>query len=203
MTTNERNTVTNTYVKVNHKLPQEVVDAFTKIGEDTLKRNAYIRLLRKNEWSLQSIADAVGGLTRERIRQIVVGSYDGSDTAESLISSSEFTVPNPPLKPVKEPKVYVEPSAETLQKLLELQPLAQQVRSHSPKFRKEAEEYTALLNHAYKVEGVSLYRLAKRLGVTHGSLRFRMARYGYLTGHKSNSTCYRPILEKNRYVLQS
>ena len=92
MTTNERNTVTSTYVKVNHKLPQEVVDACTKIGEDTLKRNAYIRLLRKNEWSLQSIADAVGGLTRERIRQIVVGSYDGSDTAESLISSSGLII---------------------------------------------------------------------------------------------------------------
>lgn len=195
--------MTTEYVKVNHKLPQEVVDAFTKMGTDTLQRNAYIRVLRSNHWSLQSIADAVGGMTRERIRQIVEGSYSGSDTASAISASANLPIPTPPLKPVKEPKVYAEPSAETLARLLELQPLAQQVRSHSPRYRQEAEEYTALLNHAHKTEGVSLYRLAKRLGVTHGSLRFRMARYGYLTSHKSTSSCYKPILEKNRYVLHS
>jgi hypothetical protein len=195
--------VTTGYVKINHKLPPEVVDAFTKIGTDTLLRNAYIRVLRDNHWSLQAIADAVGGMTRERIRQIVNGIYDKSDTASTLSSSMNFPVPTPPLKPVKEPKVYAEPSEKTLSRLLELQPYAQQVRSHSPKFRKEAEEYTALINYAHTTEGVSLYRLAKRLGVTHGSLRFRMARYGYLTNHKSKSTCYKPILEKNRFVLQS
>lgn len=195
--------MTTGYVKINHKLPPEVVDAFTKIGTDTLLRNAYIRVLRDNHWSLQAIADAVGGMTRERIRQIVNGIYDQSDTTSTLSSSMNFPVPTPPLKPVKEPKVYAEPSEKTLSRLLELQPYAQQVRSHSPKFRKEAEEYTALINYAHTTEGVSLYRLAKRLGVTHGSLRFRMARYGYLTNHKSKSTCYKPILEKNRYVLQS
>ncbi len=195
--------MTTGYVKINHKLPSEVVDAFTKIGTDTLLRNAYIRVLRDNHWSLQAIADAVGGMTRERIRQIVNGIYDKSDTASTLSSSMNFPVPTPPLKPVKEPKVYAEPPEKTLSRLLELQPYAQQVRSHSPKFRKEAEEYTALINYAHTTEGVSLYRLAKRLGVTHGSLRFRMARYGYLTNHKSKSTCYKPILEKNRFVLQS
>lgn len=195
--------MTTGYVKINHKLPQEVTDAFAKIGSDTLMRNAYIRVLRDNHWSLQAIADAVGGMTRERIRQIVNGVYDNSDSASTLSSSMNFPVPTPPLKPVKEPKVYAEPSEKTLSRLLELQPYAQQVRSHSPKYRKEAEEYTALINHAHKIEGVSLYRLAKRLGVTHGSLRFRMARYGYLTNHKSKSTCYKPILEKNRFVLQS
>ena len=192
-----------TYVKTNHKLPQEVADAFARIGSDTLLRNSYIRALRSNHWSLQSIADAVGGMTRERVRQIVNGSYENSDSTTTISSSADFPIPNPPLKPVKEPKVYAEPTPETLARLMELQPMAQQVRSHSPKFRQEAEEYTALINHAHKVEGVSLYRLAKRLGVTHGSLRFRMARYGYLTNHNSKSTCYRPILEKNRYVLQS
>lgn len=191
------------YVKINHKLPQEVVDAFTKIGSDTQMRNAYIRKLRENQWSLQAIADAVGGMTRERVRQIVNGVYENSGSASTLSSSMNFPVPVPPLKPVKEPKVYAEPSEQTLSRLLELQPLAQQVRSHSPKFRQEAEEYTALINHAHTVEGVSLYRLAKRLGVTHGSLRFRMARYGYLKTHNSKSTCYKPILEKNRFTLQS
>lgn len=199
-TQDERDVMTTAgYVKINHQLPQEVVDAFAKIGTDTLQRNAYIRVLRNNHWSLQSIADAAGGMTRERVRQIVEGSYAGSDTALSLT----LPTPTPPLKAVKEPKVYTEPSPETLARLLELQPLAQQVRSHSPRYRQEAEEYTALINHAYTVEKVSLYRLAKRLGVTHGSLRFRMARYGYLNSHNSTSTCYKPILDKNRYTLQS
>ena len=203
MTRRKEYVVTTAYVKINHKLPQEVVDAFTKIGSDTQMRNAYIRKLRENQWSLQAIADAVGGMTRERVRQIVNGVYENSDSASTLSSSMNFPVPTPPLKPVKEPKVYAEPSEQTLSRLLELQPMAQQVRSHSPKFRQEAEEYTALINHAHTVEGVSLYRLAKRLGVTHGSLRFRMARYGYLKNHNSKSTCYKPILEKNRFTLQS
>lgn len=203
MTRRKEYVVTTAYVKINHKLPQEVVDAFTKIGSDTQMRNAYIRKLRENQWSLQAIADAVGGMTRERVRQIVNGIYENSDSASALSSSMNFPVPTPPLKPVKEPKVYAEPSEQTLSRLLELQPMAQQVRSHSPKFRQEAEEYTALINHAHTVEGVSLYRLAKRLGVTHGSLRFRMARYGYLKNHNSKSTCYKPILEKNRFTLQS
>lgn len=203
MTRRKEYVVTTAYVKINHKLPQEVVDAFTKIGSDTQMRNAYIRKLRENQWSLQAIADAVGGMTRERVRQIVNGIYENSGSASALSSSMNFPVPTPPLKPVKEPKVYAEPTEQTLSRLLELQPMAQQVRSHSPKFRKEAEEYTALINHAHTVEGVSLYRLAKRLGVTHGSLRFRMARYGYLKNHNSKSTCYKPILEKNRFTLQS
>lgn len=194
---------TSEYVKVNHQLPQEVLEAFANIGTDILQRNAYIRVLRNSHWSLQSIADAAGGMTRERVRQIVEGSYAGSDTSSAIAGSFSFPVPTPPLKAVKEPKVYTEPAPETLARLLELQPLAQQVRSHSPRYRQEAEEYSALINHTYTVEGVSLYRLAKRLGVTHGSLRFRMARYGYLNSHNSKSTCYKPILDKNRYTLQS
>lgn len=205
MTTTHDTTETTTpdYIKVNHKLPEDVFEAFAKISSDTLQRNAYIRVLRNNQWSLQSIADAAGGMTRERVRQIVEGAYAGSDTASSISSSMNLPTPTPPVKAVKEPKVYTEPAPETLARLLELQPFAQKVRSHSPRYRQEAEEYTALLNHAYTVEKVSLYRLAKRLGVTHGSLRFRMARYGYLSSHNSTSSCYKPILDKNRYTLQS
>lgn len=185
------------YRKINHTLPKEVIDAFLILDNET--RNAYIVALRKAQWSLQSIADAVGGLTRERIRQI----SDGRAPMVDETKISYLPIPTPPEKPKKEPRVYAEPTPETLARLLELQPLAQQVRSHSPRFRKEAEEYTALINHSHTVEGVSIYRLAKRLGVTHGSIRFRMARYGYLTTHNSNSSCYKPILDKNRYVLQS
>jgi hypothetical protein len=72
------------------------------------------------------------------------------------------------------------------------------VRSNGTKYRKEAEEYTRLLNQAHVEEGVTLYRLAKRLGVTHGALRFRLVRYGYKTPVNATSKVYTPILEKNR-----
>jgi hypothetical protein len=100
---------------------------------------------------------------------------------------------------VKAERVFVEPSAETLARLKELQPKAQQVRSTSPRYRQEAEEYTALLNKAHVEEGVSVYRLAKRLGITHSSIRFRLARYGYKpTPTGSDSPVYRPL--KHRII---
>jgi hypothetical protein len=107
-------------------------------------------------------------------------------------------IPDPPVKPERPKPVYVEPTEKTLARLLELQPYAQQVRSNGKKYREEAEEYTALLNHAHTVEGVTLYRLAKRLGVTHGALRFRLVRYGYKTPVTATSKVYTPIVDENR-----
>jgi len=191
--------MTSQYQKINHVLPTEVVDAFKTINEDIPKRNAYIKALRNQEWSLQSLAD-VHGVTRERIRQICNGDYE---TSAREVSVAGFPLPTPPLKPVREKKIYPEPRPDALAKMLELQPLAQQVRSHSPRYRKEAEEYSALIYETYKQDGVSLFRLAKYLGVTHGSLRFRLARYGYMEKNGSTNSCYKPILDKNRYALQS
>jgi hypothetical protein len=107
-------------------------------------------------------------------------------------------LPNPPAKPVKTPPSYIEPSPETLARLLELQPYAQQVRSNGSKYREEAEEYTELLDYAHRVEGVTLYRLAKRLGITHGAIRFRLVRYGYKDPITATSKVYTPILAENR-----
>jgi hypothetical protein len=45
---------------------------------------------------------------------------------------------------------------------------------------------------------VTLYRLAKRLGVTHGALRFRLVRYGYKQAISAESKAYTPILQQNR-----
>jgi hypothetical protein len=107
-------------------------------------------------------------------------------------------IPEPPVKQEREKPVYVEPNPDTLARLLELQPYAQQVRSNGKKYREEAEEYTKLLNHAHTVEGVTLYRLAKRLGVTHGALRFRLVRYGYKQPVTATSKVYNPIVKENR-----
>jgi hypothetical protein len=100
---------------------------------------------------------------------------------------------------VKPPREFVEPDPAKLARLLELKPFAQQVRSNGGKYRAEAEEYTALIAEVHLVDGVTLYRLAKRLGVTHGALRFRLARYGAkLPQNGGTSKVYNPILAENR-----
>lgn len=178
--------------KTHLELPREVVETF--IGLTELERNAYMKALRELGWTLESIA-SINGITRERVRQIC----NAVPMSEAIkAATAGHPLPQPPIIEEKPTKEYVEPSPETLARLLELQPYAQQVRSYGKAFRKEAEEYTALVNHAHTVEGVTLYRLAKRLGVTHGALRFRLARYGYKSPVSGSSKAYTPILEENR-----
>jgi AraC-like DNA-binding protein len=180
-----------TYVKKNQMLPQHIFEAFEDII-DSETRDQLIRELRNQHWTLESIA-AASHLTRERVRQIA-----NSTPTTELVLNTGVSIPTPPLKPERVRPTYIEPTPETLARLLELQPLAQQVRSNGKKFRAEAEEYTALLNHAHVNEGVTLYRLAKRLGVTHGALRFRLVRYGYKKPINATSKVYNPILAENR-----
>jgi hypothetical protein len=176
------------YVKKNQQLPTEVAEAFkTLINSDD--RDELIRQLRESEWTLEAIANA-SGITRERVRQISTVSSEGRNL--------QIEIPEPPLKPERPKPVYIEPTEATLNRLLELQPYAQLVRSNGKKYREEAEEYTKLLNYAHTVEGVTLYRLAKRLGVTHGALRFRLVRYGYKKPVTATSKVYTPILKENR-----
>lgn len=179
------------YQKTLLVLPAEAVTVLSTLDEtgDIDSRDSYISALREAGWTLQSIATAVG-ITRERVRQIARDTR--SDNAEGQV------VPLPPLVPVKAKPVYIEPDPVKLARLLELQPLAQSVRANSPKFREEAEEYTALLWEVHNGDAVTLYRLALRLKVTHGALRFRLARYGYLVPKDGSSKVYTPILDKNR-----
>lgn len=180
------------YIKKNQRLPKEIVNAFTTISG--AQRDALIKELVDAEWTYEAIANA-SGLTRERVRQI-------ANAIEALAKEFDFElnieIPEPPLKPERPKPTYIEPHPDTLKRLLELQPYAQQVRANGTKYREEAEEYTALLNHAHTVEGVTLYRLAKRLGVTHGALRFRLVRYGYKKPVTAKSKVYEPIIRENR-----
>ena len=177
------------YIKKNQMLPQYIYEEFEGLINDDA-RNSLIRELRSAGWTLESISSATN-LTRERVRQISV-----LEPVREVKLPVE--IPIPPIKPERPKPIYVEPHPDTLKRLLELQPYAQQVRSNGKKYRAEAEEYTALLNHAHVVEGVTLYRLAKRLGVTHGALRFRLVRYGYKEPLTATSKVYTPIVEENR-----
>jgi len=170
--------------------------------EDKEMRAAYIYVLRMKGWNLQALADALE-LTRERIRQIEAKA-SSSLALHVLADPGSFPVPELDTMEIEVPgpPVYIEPSPEALARLLELKPLAQKVRYDHTTYRKEAEEYTALIWNTHSVEGVTLYRLAKRLGVTHGALRFRLARYGYLMPKTGKSKCYQPVKQTNRAVTQ-
>ena len=181
---------TSNYIRKNQKVPQDVVDFF-RGTTDVPTRDYLIRELCYKHWTYEAVAAACG-LTRERVRQIYT-----SEPVTGYVRLP-FEVPEPPLKLEPTKAVYVEPSPETLKRLLELQPYAQLVRSSGKNYRQEAEEYTSLLNYAHTVEGVTLYRLAKRLGVTHGALRFRLVRYGYKKTVTATSKVYNPIIEENR-----
>jgi hypothetical protein len=183
--------MTNTkYIKKNQQVPAHI-SAFFKTSPAPELRDQVIRSLCDNHWTYEAVAAACD-ITRERVRQIY-----SSEPAQKNVKLP-FDIPEPPLKPERSKPVYVEPTPETLKRLLDLQPYAQLVRSNGKAYREEAEEYTKLLNYAHTVEGVTLYRLAKRLGVTHGALRFRLVRYGYKKPVTATSKVYTPILKENR-----
>lgn len=177
------------YIKKNQQLPDSIRLEFD-VPRGSGFRDQLIRELAEAGWTYEAISNA-SKITRERVRQIV-------KSAAATATRTGIEIPEPPTKPERQKTEYVEPSPDTLRRLLELQPYAQQVRANGSKYREEAEEYTALLNHAYKNEGVTIYRLAKRLGITHGAIRFRLARYGYIQPKTGTSKVYNPIIRENR-----
>jgi hypothetical protein len=184
-----------TYIKKNQKLPDDIKRHFESFASNTERDQLIVELVDAG-WTYESIS-AAANITRERVRQIY--SFEpapGEDPIPTVPLNIE--IPTPPVKPERPGPSYVEPDPKSLARLLELQPYAQQVRSNGKKYREEAEEYTKLLNHVHVNEGVTLYRLAKRLGVTHGALRFRLVRYGYKKPITATSKVYTPIVKENR-----
>lgn len=191
-----------TYKKKHLVLPQETADELI-VAYGTGNRAlllSYIVALREAGWTYESMAKPLG-VSRERIRQFYneVLPYEvGLALAEA--QKAGFVVPERPALPPKvvaEKKVRPEPSAEVLERLRELKPLAEKVRSNSTRYRAEAEEYVSLLNKEHVERGVSMWRLAQELEVTHGAIRSRLVRYGYLKT-QSDAKAYTPIRSSNR-----
>lgn len=180
------------YRKTGHVLPTEVVESLQAVS-DNLERNLYTAALRRKGWTLASISAATG-VTRERVRQINAAVPEGAERA----LDASLPLPSPPVKPARVRKTYVEPDDAKLERLLELQPYAQQNRHNSDEFRQAAEDYTKLVWEVHNQDGVTLYRLAKRLGITHGALRFRLARYGYKEPETGVSKVYTRIMPEHR-----
>jgi transcriptional regulator with XRE-family HTH domain len=184
------------YIKKNQKLPEQVYAAFESISSN-IERDLLIKALADARWTYEAISNA-SGITRERVRQIT--NNVSSTTKDLDLLQLPVEIPEPPVKLEREKREYTEPSPETLARLLELQPYAQQVRANGKKYREEGEEFTRLINKARTEEKVPVYRIAKRLGVTNGAIRSRLVRYGYLKPKTGTSKVYKPISEKNRLV---
>jgi hypothetical protein len=170
-------------------LPDSVVNGFTHI-KNSDDRDNYIKALASVGWTGRAIAVACK-MSAERVYQIIASG------AQTMHTPATLMVPPAPRKMVKEKIVttYTEPAPEMLARMRELQPLAQLVRSSSPRYRAEAEEYTYLLNEATK-QGCTVYRLAKLLGVTHSALAFRLVRYGYRSTVHGQTKAYQPVMHR-------
>ena len=66
-------------------------------------------------------------------------------------------------------------------------------------YRKEAEEFSSLLNQVINVEGVPASHVAKLIGITHGAIQFRLVRYGYAST-SGKSKAYQTIHSANRAI---
>ncbi len=187
--------------KQRHTLPKHIHDEFRKLAitsgdteqqEKLQRRHNLIHLLADAGWTYTSIGDAIG-VSRERVRQLA-----NIKPAKALASSVEIPTPPAPWKYEPRPKQWPMPDADRLKRALELQPMAQQVRSSSPKFREEAEEYTKLIYEMRVLDGVGSGRLSKMLGITNAAINFRLVRYGYKKPVNSKHKSYTPVITANR-----
>jgi len=180
-------------------LPAAVVVSLNLIPKANVNvRNGYIQVLRMKGWTLESIGTALD-VTRERIRQLETKARP-QDSLYVLSNPGTFPIPEVPKKSIyKEVSFFAEPSEKDLARLKQLRPFAELVRSNSPNYRIEAEEYAGLLNKVVNIDNVPTSHLARLLGVTHGAITFRLVRYGYAST-KGQSRTYQRIHDANRAI---
>lgn len=177
-------------VKTDMTLPNEVAEAIR--GLPLTERKAYATQLHRAGWTLQSIGNPLG-LTRESIRLYTLVEHTG----EVLAKISHLPIIEPPTIAIFKTLIKkVLPSEEVIAQLKELQPRATSIRGKTKNNREEAELYTKLIYELME-SGVSGYRIAKELGVTHSALAFRLVRYGYTTSN-GKSRSYRPLTHRSK-----
>ena len=171
-------------------LPKEVAEVLTSLPLQ--ERKAYAQLLSKAGWTLQSIATPLN-VTRESIRLYTLVELTG----EVLAKVNHLPIPAiPTIEVFKHMVKRIQPDPQVIAQLKELQPKATSIRGKTKKYREEAELYTRLI-HELMESGVSGYRIAKELGVTHSALAFRLVRYGYTTS-EGKSRSYRPLTHRSK-----
>lgn len=136
--------------------------------------NCYLAALRAAGWRLEPLGLPMS-MTRERVRQRIAMAPSAS-TPFGVVAPAPTRKPKPP----KRERPSIPPSVLT--EMRELQGLARQVNGPTPldsPLRAASERFTELLAEQH-VAGVSIYRIAKQLGVTPRAIRSRLARHGYM-----------------------
>ena len=151
------------------QLPTDTADLLKTLS--MTDRKAYVKRLCLAGWTYQSVAD-VFKVSRQAIEQYLKKVDVASDYVNGLPIPE---VPSDPIYKVQRQEV----DSVVLLELKELHAKARLVRGKGKKYRHEAELFTKLAWEQTQ-QGVSVYSLAKSLGVTHGALLFRFVRYGYL-----------------------
>ena len=157
--------------KANQKLPQETKELLLSLS--MAERRAYAKRLVEQGWTSKAVAHVLS-VTRQ-----AVNLYLAKVNAEAEAKVKELPIPELPSKAIYKSEL-VEAPAEALEKLKELHKVAKLVRGRSQKHRTEADDFTRLAWEQVS-SGVTIYSLAKSLGVTPSSLQFRFVRYGYKT----------------------
>jgi hypothetical protein len=149
--------------------------------EASARLNAVLMMARLQGWTLQALADAIG-VTREAIRQRADRGRARADIP---------TVPMPPRRPTPMPqppknnRLLIRP--EVAERLREMHAIARTVNggtaADDPR-RTVSVQFTEWLSKLVE-QGVTVYRIAEELGVTHFAVRARLARHGYRNAPRS------------------
>lgn len=141
-------------------------------SDENTALNIYIAALREAGWTLAALSLPLS-MSREavRIRQ-----------AAAPTTRTTLGVPRPPAKakPAKKVRPQIPPDALRVMKALHAD--ARQVRGWTPvdsPLREASVRLTELIAE-HHLAGVSIYRIAKQLEVTHLAIRARLARHGYM-----------------------
>lgn len=136
-----------------------------------------LRLAAQEGWTYVALAQPLG-ITRERVRQLANGATGHANGVD---------IPPPPYRPDPEPKPAPPPPPPALGKdevghLRRMWKKVKTVNGATPvdhPLRELSQQFTGELAAAHD-RGVSVYMLAKQLGVSHGAIRFRLGRHGHL-----------------------
>ena len=170
------------------ELPNEVAELLKKLP--IVERKAYAKALCDNGWTYQSIADVLG-VSRQAIEQYVRSK--SVVNGEGVKEVKDLPIPELPTTPIYQSKI-VEADPEVVAQLKELHSKAKLVRGKGKAYRKEAELFTKLAWEQHQ-SGITIYSLAKSLGLTNGALTFRFVRYGYMTTN-GKAKVFRPLTNR-------
>lgn len=165
-------------LKARIELPADTAELLKNLP--LAERKAYAKRLVDEGWTFNSIAKPLG-ISRQAIENYVKPHLKGVYKPEALELVKDLPIPQVPTKAITKSQM-VEANAEALAVLRELYSKARLVRGKGQKHRAEANEFTRLAWEQIQ-QGISVYSLAKSLGVTPSSLQFRFVRYGYTTSN--------------------